>query len=305
MIVVLIFNDFFLKKVAPSWISGKLSDLALMYLLPFLGLACIALIPKITRLRWIEFVAFMLPVFIFTAGKTSLAVNGLIFRTLSVLLPFQTHFVFDPSDLVSLIMLIPAVWVWRKSGAMAFSRPISLRWVTLPLVAVLTLADAAAPQYGIACLEAQPDGSLLAQTLYQHDTFISSDTGMHWNPAPADVYIQKECEMKYNQPGDIKIFESSSGQEYRFIAGQEISESTGDEQGWTQVLPLKMLSEAELAYRKKSQSTYTFVPGRWILSRIQSVAICWLPWVRMGFCCVNRTVSGCRYRSDPTAFKMV
>jgi hypothetical protein len=261
MIFVLVVNDFFLKPGAPSWLSGKLSDMVIVYLLPFLGLAIIALIPKIFHQRWIAFVAFLLPVLIFTAGKIIFSVNGLIFHLLSVLLPFQTHFVFDPSDLLSLIILLPAILVWRKSGEVKHLTPIRLRWVTLPLVAILTLADAAAPQYGIACLEAQLDGSLLAQTLYQHDTFVSSDNGLNWDPAPEELRIQKECGFNFNHPGDIKIFESVSGMEYRFIAGQKIAESSDNGQHWTEVLPLKMLSEAELAFRKKTQSPYTFVPG--------------------------------------------
>ncbi len=261
MIALLVFNDFFLKPYVPSWLSGKLSDLAMVYLLPFLGMVLIALFPKIRRLRWVEITAFIFPVMVFTAGKTILPFNQLIFHWLSVLLPYPTHFVFDPSDLVALLMLLPASYVWRKSGELKGLPVSGLRWVTVPLVAILMLADAAAPQYGIACLEAQADGSLLAQTLYQDETFISSNGGLNWESAPADVRIQKECELNFNQPGDSRVFESASGEVYRFIAGQGIAESQDNGQHWTEVLPLKDLSEAELAYRKKSQTTYTYVPG--------------------------------------------
>jgi len=263
MLIILVLNDTLLKPYFPSWLSGKLSDLALVYLLPFIILAVLGLLPRRIQGQWIKWLAFTIPLLFFGLGKTIPQINQVIYQAMQAILPFATHFVHDPSDALALFNLPLAFWVWQQTAqpSRSLQRSLQWRWVILPLTALLTLADAAAPQHGVSCLEARSDGTLLTTTEYYNVAFISQDGGVNWQSAAEDQRIEKECTMQYNDPGEIIDFDSGSGFMLRFTVGEMVQESRDGGVTWEPVLTLRQMSQAEQAYQQQQQSTIEFVPG--------------------------------------------
>ena len=106
----LLLNDLVLKRLhlGPSWLTGKLSDLAGIALFPLL------LTGTWRTLRW----AVGRPDTRLTATAlgVALAATAVGFATLklSPAVARAAGAVQDPTDLVALVMLIPAAWVGRR-----------------------------------------------------------------------------------------------------------------------------------------------------------------------------------------------
>ena len=179
MMLFLLINQLILSPYFPSFVSGKLSDFALVYLLPLLFISTGSLLPFSRLQKIIPWLGFGMTIFLFGFGKILPPINAFIYQTLSTLLPFNTHFALDPTDAFALVMLIPSFWVWKQTSSSEMVLSFRWKWIFLPAVLVITLADAAAPNYGITCLEYQSDGILLAQTAYYGEPYQSSDGGKH------------------------------------------------------------------------------------------------------------------------------
>jgi hypothetical protein len=260
MILVLIVNDLFLKHFLPSFLSGKLSDFCLAYLLPLILIALGSLLPFPRLQRGLPWLGFSTAIFLFGFGKTIVTVNAFIYQSLSALLPFKTHFVLDASDALALVMLLPLAWVWQQSLRRPQTTAPRWKWVALPLLMAVTMADAAAPQYGIACLEAQNDGRILAESFYNGVVYQSLDGGLTWAYAGLSASIAKECPFSSGADSPQKELLLSSGAQLRFETGGRILESRDQGQTWQVIYSIDELSQAELAYRKHFDSTIATLP---------------------------------------------
>ena len=246
-LLILLVNDSILRHFWPSAATGKLSDLAWLFLAPVVvtaGLAWVA--PKrLQRHEWV-----------LAGGGFGLAAGGFaLFKTLPFMravvldlwqagLGFPAAAVLDPTDLAALLSVVMAAWLWRRQRADAVQIPMRAVFV-IPLLAVLTLADAAAPDYGIACLENR-DGQIIAYSAYH--TYASLDGGLTWHEENFDGQF---CQME--QTSVIELSQPIDGLRFRFKPGQSI-ESSSDGVHWTVAYSLAPLTEADRAYYQKVET---------------------------------------------------
>ena len=104
---LLLLNDHVLKVVAPSWLTGKLSDFAGLFFFPFVLAVLLSLLLDPLRVppRRIARVAFGLTAAWFALIKILPLVNALTRDFVSHLLNIQTQIALDPTDLIALLSL--------------------------------------------------------------------------------------------------------------------------------------------------------------------------------------------------------
>ncbi len=178
-LLLLLVNDSFLRHFWPSSITGKLSDLAWMFLAPVAFTAGLAwLAPRGLRRheRILAGIGFGVTAAGFALFKTLPVMRAAVLDVWQAGLGFPAAAVLDPTDLVALLSVVCAAWLWRRQNSQGVAIPLRAVFV-IPLLAILTLADAAAPDYGIACLEKQ-DGKILAYSTYRF--YSSADGGLTW-----------------------------------------------------------------------------------------------------------------------------
>jgi len=113
---LLLINDHVLKNIYPSWLTGKLSDFAGIFFFPFIVAAglSIFLVKFNLTTRQIGQIAFGFVALWFILLKTFLPANYITAYIASLLVGFPTRFSLDPTDLISLLMLIPAWATWEQ-----------------------------------------------------------------------------------------------------------------------------------------------------------------------------------------------
>lgn len=275
---LLLLNDFWLRRFWPDWWTGKLSDFAWVFLTPFLAELLLALaLPRRWRTleRRIGFLVFCLPAAGFALLKTVPGVQGAILSLgASLGIPLASRI--DPTDLIALLALAPAWRLWRSgdgvpqengSGGLrkepgasqpSLNGPLrpglrSPGWLVLPLAALVLLADAAAPDYGINCLIIRPDG-LVATSFYSG--FVSQDGGATWTSRDS----HSDCR---NLPSEgIVINPANPEVQYRYSVGNLIEISTDGGSHWGSGYQLKPISQAGAAYYAKTSGSSNIVsPG--------------------------------------------
>jgi hypothetical protein len=116
-VALLVVNDHVLKTAFPSWITGKLSDFAGLFVFPLLLIALLSLIvPRWLRPDRVGQAAFVITGLWFGAVKTLPAANRLTGQLIGAALgggPLQIAL--DPTDLMALLMLLPAWRLWRRT----------------------------------------------------------------------------------------------------------------------------------------------------------------------------------------------
>jgi hypothetical protein len=240
-IFMLLINDHLLKTTYPSWISGKLSDFAGIFFFPFL----IAVVFSIffdkfnLSIRATGQIVFGFVVVWFILLKTSPFANQLTAELTSLVVGFPTKFSLDVTDLISLIVLIPAWKIWsqpslRKNNQMAY--------LGLALATLATIADspAAPPSISkITSLDYYKDGIVYAADREATDSenyypvAKSLDGGITWEEAPEISNIEerglpiKHCshlypEICYKLTKSGKLQELSSNGAWIDVKGLEI-----------------------------------------------------------------------------------
>jgi len=183
-VAVLVINDHILKVWSPSWITGKLSDFAGLYFIPFVLLAAIFAIlwliqraPGVGRARvlspWAERAVtvggYAAVAALFTALKLG---DGTAYPALGVVKTVtgkSFSVTVDPSDLVALVVLIPSALLWRDRLRLARQRPLRLfgpqraiaRWKVAQLsvlaIAAAGIVGTSPPPFQPAVISLAPD----------------------------------------------------------------------------------------------------------------------------------------------------
>lgn len=123
--IIVVANDFWLKRQHPGFISGKLSDFGLCFLLPVILFSVWEwmtwIYSKIFKKLWkpggiiISTISCLITVFYFSGLKLSQSFAHLHVAIISKLFPFLYFYpvVLDLTDLTALIM-IPISWFYLK-----------------------------------------------------------------------------------------------------------------------------------------------------------------------------------------------
>jgi len=246
-LLLLMVNDSLLKHFWPSVFTGKLSDLAWMFLAPVVVTAGLAwLAPRGLRRheRIVAGIGFGMTAAGFALFKTLPVMRAAVLDVWQAGLGFPAAAVLDPTDLAALLSVVCTAWLWRRQNPLGTALPLRAVFV-IPLLAILTLADAAAPDYGIACLDNQ-DGQIMAYSAYS--AYSSKDGGLTWNEGGFSVQL---CSLA--EPAMTELTLEPAGLHFRFQPGQNIESST-DGRHWELAYALAPLTEADEAYYQKVHS---------------------------------------------------
>lgn len=118
---LLLLNDHALKVVAPSPLTGKLSDFAGLFFFPFV--LCAVLAPLRLRPRLAAGIAFGITAIWFAAMKTIPAANHWTGWLAGMIVGKPVRLVLDPTDLIALAALIPAWRLWNHLARTPSARP--------------------------------------------------------------------------------------------------------------------------------------------------------------------------------------
>ncbi len=187
-IALLLLNDHYLKSAYPSWFTGKLSDFAGLFFFPFLLAVALQLVLSWTHWtpRRIGALSFGLTGVWFILLKTTPWGNALTVNLLAHLLGHPVQLVLDPTDLIALVVLIPAWWVWNQPELKIFdSRPRLAQWLVLTLAAFASIATSPAPLPPSVTRLMVSNGTLYAGLEFQEygaltGTARSDDAGKTW-----------------------------------------------------------------------------------------------------------------------------
>lgn len=195
---LLLINDHILKIICPSWLTGKLSDFAGIFFFPFIvaaGLSIFLVKANLTT-RQLGEIAFGFVATWFILLKTFPPVNQLTAHIASSLIGFSTKFILDPTDLLSLVMLIPAWGLWEN---ISFKKPTQVGYTMLFLGSLAAIATSP-PYFGISKvtnLEYYKDGIVYAadrETVGSENYYPvakSLDGGVTWEEAPEISNIEE------------------------------------------------------------------------------------------------------------------
>ena len=238
---LLLINDHILKAIYPSWLTGKLSDFAGIFFFPFIvaaGLSIFLVKFNLTTHR-IGQIAFGLVATWFVLLKTFQPVNHLTAYIASNLIGFPTQFSLDPTDSISLFMLVPAWVIWKQ---ISFKKPARIGYAMLLLGSFAAIATSPA-YFGITKvtnLEYYKDGIVYAadRGVGNNENYYpvakSLDGGVTWEEAPEIRNIEerglpiKHCShlylyMCYKLTKSGKLQELSGDGTWVDVQGLEIS----------------------------------------------------------------------------------
>jgi hypothetical protein len=265
-LVMLLLNDHLFRVYWPRWWTGKLGDLAWLFFFPFALATVLAwLIPgrMPNHEQWVPGLAFSLTGGIFTLAKTWLPFHRIIDKLASWLFGWPVNWRLDPTDLIALISLAGAAWLWRASihWDLKECKP---SWLLISLAACLTIANSAGPSEGVYCLELQ-DGQIYAITSW--GTYVSRSGGLSWDPWEVSEQGWILCESHFyddvvvsttSLADPVELTDPANPQVvYRITTGKSIESSNDSGQTWITEFQPKLPSQPVQAYLSKNNPGVT------------------------------------------------
>ena len=180
----------------------------------------------------------------FTLMKTLPAFNAWVTGGITEATGVPVVVAVDPGDLLALASLAASLWFWRFKSLYARSFQRSKSILILGLAALITLADAAAPDYGIACLEVRDDKVFAASA---YTDYVSVDGGETW---AANIETIR-CYFGYKD--EVTQIEGA-GLQVRFQQGRPIEISSDNGKTWRVEYEIKAGSQAQQAFYVKFSS---------------------------------------------------
>ena len=200
-ILLLLLNDHVLKAAYPSVLTGKMSDFAGLCFFPLLLTVLFGLLLDRARVpaRATAGLTFGLTLAGFALIKTLPGINAWAAAALSQVLSLPVTLVRDPTDLVALVMLVPAWGVWRQMERVSPAKPVGkVTYLVVGLASLAALATSPQPPRSVDRLVVS-NGKVYANPgFYQVGNTsiypVSSD-GIHWeaiapSEIPANVVLQ-------------------------------------------------------------------------------------------------------------------
>jgi hypothetical protein len=203
-IALLLINDHILKVYYPSWVTGKLSDVAGLFFFPILLSAILNIIcgPLNLSSRHVAMMAFGFTGIWFGLIKTHPLFGDLTETFLSGLLSMPTQIICDPTDLIALGMLLPA-WQLRTIAEKQENAKIGkLSYFTLCAASIATLATSpAAPPPEVRQLIAYEN--TIYTSFYYDGVFYSKDGGHTW--VKTDFALPPQVTSKLDQFPELPV----------------------------------------------------------------------------------------------------
>ncbi len=257
---LLLVNDHLLRRLWPSWLTGKLGDVAWLFAAPLaLAVVVSALAGRLplsrgARERLIVAAAWGSLGTIFVLAKTVPAAHAWVVAGASRVFGFPVGWRLDPTDLLALPALVLSGWWWLRGDARLV--PVPRRgWALLPLAALLTMANSPAPDPGVFCLTAQ-DAELHAFSGYA--AYTSTDGGVSWQ-ADAELRRDESCvqpwsgELASGSAEPVLLSDPARPDTvYRYARGQPIEVSADGGVTWQAGYELRPATEAEIALTQRS-----------------------------------------------------
>jgi len=184
-IALLLLNDHLFKAVAPSWITGKVSDFAGLFFFPFLLAALLSVFLEPLHLlkpMTIGRIAFAITAIWFTAAKATPLGHALTVQIVSAILGHEVSVILDPTDLLGLVILWPAWRLWCREAVKADRRfPARAAWLALGLAAIATVATTCPVRERVLRVVVA-DGEMYALTTpHPWQVYKTSDNGQSWS----------------------------------------------------------------------------------------------------------------------------
>ncbi len=184
---VILLNALILQPLAPSWLTGKLSDLAWMVVLPLAIAALLSPIWSMKDKRSLFWISAALAGAGFSLLKTLPAANHAAGALFLRIFQMPLKLALDPTDLLALAGLPLAGWIWRQDWTRAKRQ---WRFVPIFLLVLTGLADAPDPgYYQVDCVAVYGD-TLIAFTPeratgyflpgQERKVYTSIDNGQTW-----------------------------------------------------------------------------------------------------------------------------
>ena len=187
---ILLINDHVMKQVAPSWLTGKISDFAGLYFAPFVVLVVWeaslgVVIPRISG-RTVALATYVTVGLFFAAFKVSSEAADAFVRIVGMS-GVRISIVVDPTDLVAVVSLPLSYALWsrqrRYAARAATIRP--LRRVAVLTAAALAIAATSAAQPTLTSIAVDSaDGDLLYAVLVSagdnDGLYVSDNGGLGW-----------------------------------------------------------------------------------------------------------------------------
>ncbi len=245
-IVIVLLNDHWWRRVAPSWFTGKIGDFAWLIFAPFLLAVLLAwLMPR--REKLVGHVAIVGVGLIFGLAKSVPAFHALTIGVLEFLTGWPNILRLDPADLFALPALLLAWWIWEDSAARSVQLP-NRGWVLLPLAVLATMADSPAPDFGICDFKIAGSDITTRQ-------FTSQDGGLTWqgNSGGYGHFCQlRKSQWQLIDPTDEQI-------RYRFTPGVSVERSSDSGQSWSKELDLTG-DDARVSYTGQTSQLFYSQP---------------------------------------------
>src|SRR5688572_29967388 len=169
-LVLLVANDHVFKEAIPGLLTGKLSDLAGLFVFPLLLLTIWLPVIDVSGRRALAALPFAITGLVFACLKVDAAISRSIVDSINRVTGMSVGIVADPTDLVALSSIAAAYVYWRHQ----LTRPVATETSTRPsrgrLAAVLlvgalaTVATSRFPPTEVIALSAHPSapGDLFA-----------------------------------------------------------------------------------------------------------------------------------------------
>jgi hypothetical protein len=253
-VLLLVLNDHLLRHFWPSWLTGKLGDFAWLFFFPFIPAALLAwLLPARLQARqqWVGGLAFTLVGVVFFLAKTLPAFRGDVIKVLEGVFRFPIAISEDATDLVALLSLVPALWLWKKSRAVA-PKMLHPSLVLLASGLLLTMANMPQPNPGIYCL-GQVGEEIAACASY--GCYTSTNGGLSWK-VNEDVQLSDCPDITGEDttaPENV-VIPAQPGVIYSFTPGGDIRRSEDD--GATEKVEYQIspVTQAQKAYYFKTHT---------------------------------------------------
>jgi hypothetical protein len=185
-ITILLLNDHVLKVVSSSWVTGKLSDFAGLFFFPFIVAAGLGLALSkfnLSRQR-VGQIAFGLVAIWFVLLKTVPFVNSLTAQFASLFIGAPARLILDPTDLIALVVLLPAWVVWVQPKYV-FRQRLAFAILIVGILASIASSPRELTVYNVTDLEYSENGAIYARdeksfNPSSYPIAVSKDGGLTW-----------------------------------------------------------------------------------------------------------------------------